>query len=352
MEKRVTLRDLAQATGVHFTTVGLALRHDPRVRPETIAKVEAAARQLGYTQDAMLSALSAYRHRHSHRLAGVIAYLVTYEPGVMLKTNITERRLVEAATAHARSRNFNLESFQINAPDMTAARMTKLLHARGIQGVIVPPRLPAPGPMEALDWSGFSTIAVGYSITSPNLHRVCAGQAHNTRLAIAQLRARGYKRVGLVLPSELYERSRGHVLGAYLSEQCLQPPAQRVAPLFVPHAELNAARLRQWLRAERVDAVALTGLPGEIYNWAQELGYKIPDDLGFALVSRYGKTDHIAGVDERMEAIGQAAVDAVIGLISNNERGLPEYPRHLLVEGTWVERPSVRPAPVAVAAQA
>lgn len=345
MDKRVTLRDLAQATGVHFTTVGLALRHDPRVRPETIAKVEAAARALGYTQDAMLSALSAYRHRHSHRLAGVIAYLVTYQPGEMLKTNVTERRLVEAATAHARSRNFNLESFQIHAPDMTPARLSRMLHARGIQGVIVPPRLPAPGPMEALDWSAFSTIAVGYSVTSPNLHRVCANQAHNTRLAIAKLRERGYRRVGLILPTELFERSRGHVLGAYMAEQCLHPATDRVNPLFVPQAELNAARLHQWLRAERVDAIALTGMPGEIHDWATGLGYKIPDELGLALVSRYGRTDHIAGVDERMEAIGQAAVDAVIGLISNNERGLPEYPRHLLVEGHWVERPTVRPAP-------
>ncbi len=343
MDKRVTLRDLARATGVHFTTVGLALRHDPRVRPDTIAKVEAAARQLGYTQDAMLSALSVYRHRNSHRFAGVIAYLITYEPGDMLKTNVTERRLVESTTAHARSRNFNLESFQINAPEMTAARMTRLLHARGIQGIIVPPRLPMPGPMEDLDWSEFSTIAVGYSVTSPSLHRVCANQSHNTRLCLAKLRERGYRRIGLVLPSELYERSRGHVLGSYLAEQCLQPPADRVAPLFVPQVEITKARLHQWLRAERVEAIALTGLPLEIHAWVQELGYEMPHKLGLALVSRFGKTDHIAGVDERMEAIGEAAVDAVIAMISHNERGLPEYPRYLLVEGRWIERPTVRP---------
>ncbi len=339
MEKRVTLRDLAKATGVHFTTVGLALRCDPRVSAATVARVQAVALRLGYTQDAMLSALSTYRHRHSHRLAGVIAYIVTYRPE---EINVTESQLLGAATAHARTRNFHLEPFQIHAKDMTAVRMTKLLRARGIQGIILPPRLPAPGPMEDLEWNYFSPIAVGYSITSPNLHRVCANQAHNTRLCVTQLRERGYRRVGLILPRELYERSRGHVLGAYMAEQCLQPAAHQVSPLFAPHAEITKARVHQWLRAERIEAIALTGMPLEILGWVQELGYKVPDDIGLAMVSRFGKTDHIAGIDERLQSLGEAAVDAVIAMISHNERGLPAYPRHLLLEGRWVERPTVR----------
>ncbi len=35
MKKRVTLRDVAAAAGVHFTTVGLALRCDPRINSRT-----------------------------------------------------------------------------------------------------------------------------------------------------------------------------------------------------------------------------------------------------------------------------------------------------------------------------
>jgi len=67
MNERVTLRDLARITGVHFTTVGLALRNDARISPATAAKVQPAAREHGYTEDAMLSALSTYRHRNTHR---------------------------------------------------------------------------------------------------------------------------------------------------------------------------------------------------------------------------------------------------------------------------------------------
>ena len=232
MAKHVTLRDIAKVAGVHFTTAGLALRNDPRVIPATAAKVQAAARELGYTHDAMLSALSAYRHRNTRKFAGVIAYVVTYAPET-LKSNITESTVVEAATAQALALNFQLESFQVNAPGMTGERMSKLLRARGIQGVILSPRLPTPGPMPDLDWQHFSPVALGFSITNLTIHRVCTYHTHNMRLCLGQMRAHGYRRIGLVLPREIYERSRGHVLGAYMAEQCLLPDQERVDPLFV-----------------------------------------------------------------------------------------------------------------------
>jgi len=47
MEKRITLRDIAEMTGVHFTTVGVALRHDPQVKLATTAKVLAGAQRRG-----------------------------------------------------------------------------------------------------------------------------------------------------------------------------------------------------------------------------------------------------------------------------------------------------------------
>lgn len=341
MPKRVTLRDIAGVAGVHFTTVGLALRHDPRVIPATAARVQAAARQLGYTHDAMLSALSTYRHRHSRRFAGVIAYIVTYGPE-MLETNVTERTVLAAATASAQSHNFSLESFRIDAPDMTGPRMSKLLRSRGIQGVILSPKLPRPGPMPALEWEHFSTVAVGFSITDLRVHRVCIYHSHNVRLCLTQLRARGYRRTGLIFAREIYERSRGHVIGAYMAEQCLLPPAEQVQPLFVSETELTKATLGRWLREQRVDSVILSARPLETLAHIRGLGYGVPEPLGVALISRFGQTDGIAGIDERMRLLGESAVDTVITMIGRNEKGLPDSPHYTFIEGAWVERPTVR----------
>lgn len=344
MPKHVTLRDIAQVAGVHFTTVGLALRNDPRVMPATAAKVQAAARELGYTHDAMLSALSAYRHRNSRRFAGVIGYLVTYPPEV-LQTNVTEQTVRAAAAARALSLNFQLEAFQINAAGMTPDRLSELLRARGIQGLILSPRLPDPGPMPDLDWAHFSPVALGFSITNLTIHRVCTYHTHNMRLCLGQLRARGYRRLGLVLPREIYERSRGHVLGAYLAEQQLLPRADQVQPLFAPIAEITQAAVGRWLREQRIDGVILSAMPVEILGFIRNLKFRIPEQLGVAVISRFGRTEDIAGIDERMALLGEGAVDAVVGMISRNERGLPTHPRYTLIEGCWVDRPTVRPLP-------
>jgi DNA-binding LacI/PurR family transcriptional regulator len=48
MPKRLTIRDIAQAAGVTHGTVSRALNKDPRVKPETMARVQGIAQQMGY----------------------------------------------------------------------------------------------------------------------------------------------------------------------------------------------------------------------------------------------------------------------------------------------------------------
>ncbi len=341
MEKRVSLRDIARRANVHFTTVGLALRHDPRVTPATAERILRVAQELGYTHDAMLSALSAYRHRNAQRHAGVIGCIVTY-PSSELETNTAERQLIDGITRHAHAQGFGVDSFQLNAPGMTPERLNRLLVARGIQGLILTPRLPRPGPMPDLDWSRFSAVAVGYSITGLRVHRACAHSAHNIRLALSELRARGYRRIGLVFPLEIFERTYGLVLGAYLAEQSLLPPAERVAPLI--ENQITKARLARWLKAQRLDCVMLTAYPLEMASWIRDLGYRVPDDLGLCLGQLFGKTEGYAGIDNQTDLLGEAAASFVVSLLQQNERGLPQYPRTISVEGRWVDGATVRKA--------
>ncbi len=339
MEKRISLRDIARRANVHFTTVGLALRHDPRVTPATAARILRVAQELGYTHDAMLSALSAYRHRNAERHAGVIACIVTYPPSE-LETNTTERQLIDGITRYAHGQGFGVESFQLNAPGMTPERLNRMLVTRGIQGLILTPRLPQPGPMPDLDWSQFSTVAVGYSITNLRVHRACTHSAHNIRLALRELRTLGYRRVGLVFPQEIFERTYGLVLGTYLAEQSLLPPAERVAPLM--DNQITKAMLGRWLKAQKLDCVMLTAYPLEMAAWIRELGYRVPEDLGICLGQLYGKTEGFAGIDNQADLLGEAAASFAVSLLQQNERGLPAYPRTISVEGRWVERPTVR----------
>jgi LacI family transcriptional regulator len=340
MEKRVTLRMIAEVAGVHFTTAGLALRNDPRVKGATMAKVQAAARSLGYTRDAMLSALSTYRRTHLKPFPGVIAEITTFVPDE-LKTNVTARRLLEATRNCAQAQGFGLETFQINAPGMTGLQLSRILRARGIQGVVLSPRLPDAGPIPALEWENFSTVAVGYSITNLRLHRVCVHHAYNLRLCLHTLRARGYRRIGLVMQQSVFDRNYGLIPGTFYAEQCLLPESDRVAPLIEP--ETTKALLGKWLREQRIDCAILTDHPLEIQAWIKELGYDVPGDLGICLANRYGMTDGIAGIDEQLGLLGEMTVNILVSMLQHNERGLPVSPHYTLIEGSWVERPTVHP---------
>ena len=61
MNPRVTLRDIAQAAGVHYSTVSIALRDHPRISAPVRRKIKAIAQRMGYTPDPALAALNAYR---------------------------------------------------------------------------------------------------------------------------------------------------------------------------------------------------------------------------------------------------------------------------------------------------
>jgi LacI family transcriptional regulator len=91
-----------------------------------------------------------------------------------------------------------------------------------------------------------------------------------------------------------------------------------------------------------LDSVLLTDYPLEYQAWIRELGYAVPEEMGIALLSRSGETDGIAGIDEQMELLGEATARIVISLLRHNERGLPRFPRYTLVEGSWIDRPTVR----------
>jgi len=338
MEKHVTLRDIAKATGVHFTTVGLALRNDPHVNVETAARIREVAAELGYTHNAMLSALSAYR-RGGKRFAGVLAYVLGYDPRAY-GDNLAEASLRQALTQYAHSQGFRIEVFQVDTGEVSGPQLSRILQVRGIQGVVLAPRLPNPGPISELEWSRFSTVAVGYSVTNVAAHRVAIHHAYNMRLCVRTLRERGYRRIGLILQQDFSKRSLGVMLGSYLAENYAQPEIYPVPPHYVP--EVTRESLAGWLKEHRVDAVVLPGYALEIVDWIRELGYRVPEAIGIALISRFGKSDDYAGIDEQNDLLGVAAGKAVFSLLQHNERGLPAHPLYTLVEGRWVDRRTVR----------
>ena len=118
------------------------------------------------------------------------------------------------------------------------------------------------------------------------------------------------------------------------------PKTSRIPP-FIHYREAKESPdlFKTWIQKERPDAI-LT-LYHSVYRWIEEMGLRIPDDIGFAqLECRAGDTA-IAGMDQHNDIAGEAAVDMVISQIHNNEIGIPQFPRSTLVGATWTEGPSI-----------
>ena len=325
------MRDLARDTGFHFTTVAKALRGDPWISPATTATVNTAAERMGYRSDPMLSALSSYRHRKTSDFRGVLGLLTPGptpdRPGARGATVQFYRDL----KAHAERLGQKIEYHDISSPGITGRRLSGILASRGIQGLLLAP-IPTPGAYLELDWDSFYTVAIGYSVLHPMVHRACFHQARSMRLHLKRLRALGYRKIGLMLTWNADLRTDHNILGAYLAEQQEHPGPMRVPPLL-SNEGIDRLSIARWLEVEKPDCVMTTGAPH--LSIIRELGYSVPRDIGVSTYAWSADSPHIAGIDERWGALAATGVDLLVELMTRREFGVPTFPRYALIDGVW-----------------
>jgi LacI family transcriptional regulator len=337
-QKPVTLAEIAKRAGVSVMTVSRALRKQSNISPETQKKIQAIADELGYRPNPLVSALMTYRRAakpvESHLSIGFITNFPTRDGW---KVSKLYQEFFQGVAESADRHGYGVEAFWMREPNMTADRLTQILLTRSIHGLVVAPLPAAHGELE-LGWENFCAVTLGYSLTKPLLHRAVNHQFRSMRLAMRELRALGYKRLGLALPASLNERVDRQWVASFLVEQ---RDLDHSVPLFVPDdAQWNFESFRKWFSTQKPDVVI--SHEEVVLEWLRKLGEHVPDDVGFVHLNCADQSGHFAGIYQNGPAIGAVAVDFLIGMIHRNERGVPRLPHSLLVEGTWVEGKTVR----------
>lgn len=123
------------------------------------------------------------------------------------------------------------------------------------------------------------------------------------------------------------------------SLQAALPARDRVKP-FLGHGYKREEFLA-WFATAMPDAIIIKW-PVTI-DWLRAAGIRVPEDVGVAFVSLPPGAKNFAGVDENPREVGRRATDKLVELIRSGERDAPEIPMRTLIEGTWVEGPSIRP---------
>ena len=315
--------------------MSLALRDHPRISAARRAQVKEAARRMGYRPNAMAAALAhAKWHGTQPPIQACLAWINRWPEPAQLRSFGEFDGYWRGAAAAAAASGYRLEEFCWNdrAP---LARLVQTLQTRAVVGLLIPPT-PVLDGWEVFPWADFAPVRFGHSLPEPRTHLVGTDQLADGRLAFEQIALRGYGRIGLVASSSVHPRFNA----GYLLAQTQHPRLPALRPLFVERTPTAAdeAKLARWIKLQRPEAI-LTNVR-ELRAMLARAGMRVPRDVGLATLSvRDGNAS--AGIDQHPAEIGKAAVQLVVSLIHHNERGLPAFPREVLIEGRWVDGDSL-----------
>ena len=332
----MTIRELAADLGLGKTTIARALQNSPLVNANTRALIWKRAKELGYTPNPVASAfLAQVRGRARTQYRGNLAYLSSLPPGVTMETTFYAQRKAYAGIAHrAKELGYGLEHIDVPSTGMNGARLTSMLKARGILGVIVGP-LVEEGSAAELDWSKFAAVTTGYSVREPRLPRVAHNCPHGMDLVMSTARKRGLRRIGLMLDTRLDRRMGYGWSMAHLDWQRRLPREDWVQPLFVAPAELELGRVFSWLREQKPDAIIIgsTERTPLVRQAAAEVA-KAPEILALEFEDDTGSG---AGIDQLHFQIGVFSINLLSSNILHSDFGINKINTTLLVDGVWRE---------------
>ena len=334
MPGRTTMRQIATAAGVSVATVSMALRNSEKITPETREKVRAIAEQLDYRPDPLIAALAGRRREHTPTNLDIIAYITAYPTKEGWRDNRFAPAAYEGACARATQRGYRIEHFWLRESQMTPRRLANILQARGILGVCIAP-FPDVVPQFSFAWDHFCAVAMGNTMLRPALHRATPHQFQGMQLALNTLRLRGYKHIGVALGKRVSKIVAKNWIAAVL---LFQYNHGRSAATCLVYEETDRNELTSWMKTAKPDAMVISDIA--LLEWFSETGVRIPEDMAVVPLERY---PGFACLDQKPGMVGAAAIDLVVGMIQRNETGLPADPKVVMVEGAWVEGPSVRP---------
>jgi DNA-binding LacI/PurR family transcriptional regulator len=339
-----TMADIAQRANVSKNTVSLALRSDPQIPLSTRLRIKKIAEKLGYHKNPIVSHLMAQlRSRRKEQFQASLALLNANLDRKAFVQHPTVPTYVAGCRRRAAQQGYSLDEFWLHDPTLDGHRLNKILRTRGIRGVMIvglmkENRLPE---RFRSTWQSFPSVVTGVRTREPALSFVCADHHMLTLRAFENALRLGYKRPALVLDREIDQLVDGRFSSGIFIAQQNVPDSCRLKPFYkVSEARENPKIFYEWFKKEKPDLI-LT-LYNVVMHWLKDLGMRIPKDIGLIQLEWRKDRPEWAGMDQHNDVTGEASVDMIIGMIHNDEKGIPLFPRATLIGSTWVDGSTVR----------
>lgn len=309
-------------------------------------RIWALAKEMGWKPNPLVHAWQTQvRMRRAPVIQAALAWINDH-PAADYWQRPWSRPLRDAARARAEALGFSLdeiwlgEAMEPEAPERNIRRFMKVLQARGIYGVVLP--FLERAHHAALEWQDMAVVCLGrqslllerssFPLRAPvQYHLVTSDDFANTRTALRRLREAGCRRVGLAISVWEDRGTDGLCSAAYLLESASWPARQRVPILLSDERE----KVIPWVQKHRPDAIVCAH--GAMKAHVEAAGFSVPGQVRLAHLNLAEDVAGWSGIDRRLADLGSAAVDLLTAHLARNERGIPPFPKVVLIPGMWVE---------------
>jgi LacI family transcriptional regulator len=210
MDIRPTYARIAARCGVNSSTVSRALNNHRSIPETTRRRIRAIAESMGWSPNPLASAYMAHlRATHPPSFKASLGVVVDFPmPRGVEDLPGHVRRIFRGAESRAAEYGYRVHAFSLRQEEMTPAKLDRTLFNRNVPGFIIT-GLRQPGRMlKGLNWDRYATVATGFSLTQPQVHRVVTDVMHGFGLVIDEAFALGYRRIWVAVSDE-YDRRTG-----------------------------------------------------------------------------------------------------------------------------------------------
>ena len=341
---RVTIKQVAQAANVHYSTVSKALRGSGRIPAATRDRIRRIAATIGYQQDPVMQSLAAQRSRCSglHR-APRIVFVTNRWSEDELGVVAFMRQFADGVRHQAELMGCACDLLPVDDAKPGRAEIERQLDPAQTDGIIIGAFDPQLRRLE-LDWSRYAVVRIDSAFMLPDVTLVANDQLQIARTAFHNACRLGYRRIGMAVGHAEEEATRSlYSAGCYVARDELQLPDIPILyfrehltipwrpPVASPIGSRNtvfrscsAAGVRSASCSRWRDCRCLGTLP------CMCLCLNAPDPA-------------LAGVIQHHFVVGQKAAEALALLIMRRKRGLATPSATTYVMGTWQDGASAPP---------
>lgn len=328
----ITLKDVAERAGVSRSAVSRAFTEGASVSDKTRAKVNKAAKELGYSPNALASSLTTGRTK----LIGLVS------------NNFHNPLFLEVFDKFTRGlQERGLRPLLVNLSNETDPETSiQMLRQYSVDGVIVASSTLPPSFTEAFKDAGLPVVcSFGRYSSSPHVHVVGIDNVACGRMAAEALITRGYKRVAFLGGPETATSTQDRALG-FMTALAAHPEIE-VSISYASAYSFDAGRVEMTKQlmtnpAEAYfcgdDVVAIGALSA-----AQSAGLSVPEDVGLIGLNDMEMASweniSLTTIRQPIPEIIEASIELVISTIAKPKR----HPEARLFPCRVIERGTLRP---------